>query len=215
MHKIRLYLVDDHQIMREGLRLMLAREPDFAVVGEASDGIETLRHFSAVSPDLAVIDVELPGLNGIELAGRIRELRPETRAFMLSAAADVPTVHAALRAGVSGFMIKTGAARELVGAIRAIMAGEVYFCPQVTALLAQDYRRAIGVGPNTALALTEREADVLRWIADGASTKEIAFALQVSPKTVETHRANLMAKLGLFSIAGLTKYAIRAGVSKL
>jgi DNA-binding NarL/FixJ family response regulator len=215
MNPIRIYLVDDHQIMREGLRLVLAREPDFTVVGEAADGVAALRQIEAHCPDVAVLDIEMPGLNGLDLAERIRALQPETKVLLLSARAEAPEVHAALRAGVSGFLIKAGATDELVQAIRAIAQGKVYFCGHVSAVLVREFHRTAGLGATPVSMLSARETDVLRRIAEGQTTKEIAFALEVSPKTVESHRANLMVKLGEFSIAALTKCAVRAGLTKL
>lgn len=214
MEKLRLFLVDDHQIMREGLRLVLGRQPDFEIVGEAADGASALPILETLDPDVAIIDIEMPGLSGIELAGRLCASRPEMKVLILSAHADSAVVREALRAGVAGFLVKAGATEELVRAIRAIVAGEVYFCPQVATLIAAEYRRSDPHGTGEGAALTERETDVLRRIAEGQSTKEIAFALQLSTKTVETHRANVMTKLGLFNIAALTKYAIRTGLTK-
>lgn len=213
MEKLRLFLVDDHQIMREGLRLVLGRQSDFEVLGEAADGASALPMIEALDPDVAIVDIEMPGLNGLELAGRLCVSRPETKILILSAHADAPVVREALRAGVAGFLVKAGATEELVRAIRAIAAGEVYFCPQVATLIASEYRRSDPSAAGEAAVLTERETEVLRRIADGQSTKEIAFALQLSTKTVETHRANVMTKLGIFNIAGLTKYAVRTGLT--
>jgi DNA-binding NarL/FixJ family response regulator len=215
MNQIRLFLVDDHQIMREGLRLVLAREPDFTVVGEAADGVSALRQFEALNVDVAVIDIEMPGLNGIELAGRLAQVNPDTKVLILSGRADAPEVHEALRAGVAGFLLKVNAAEELVRAIRALVADEVYFCSHVSTVLAREYRQLSGPGSERSSILTEREIEILRRVADGETTKEIAFVLTVSTKTVESHRANLMTKLGIFSVAGLTKYAVRAGISGL
>ncbi|MBI5688806.1 MAG: response regulator transcription factor [Verrucomicrobia bacterium] len=212
MDKLRIFLVDDHQIMREGLRLVLARQDDFTVIGEAADGASALPLIEGAAPDIAIVDIEMPGLSGIELAGRLAISQPDTRVLILSAHADASVVREALRAGVSGFILKAGATDELVRAIRAIAGGEVFFCPQVSTLIANEYRRT-ETGVAGGVVLSERETDILRRIADGQSTKEIAFALQLSTKTVETHRANLMAKLGIFNVAGLTKYAVRAGLS--
>jgi DNA-binding NarL/FixJ family response regulator len=215
MESIRLVLVDDHQIMREGLRLVLAREPGFEVIGEAADGESGLQLVVELRPDVAVVDIEMPRLNGIELAARLRVECPDTKVLILSGAAEFPSVREALRAGVSGFLIKTGAADELTRAIRAASAGEVYFCSQVSTVLAQVYRRGESADGTPAPNLSQREIDILRRIADGQSTKEIAFALELSTKTVETHRANLMSKLGIHSVAGLTKYAVRERYSSL
>ena len=214
MNPIRIFLVDDHQIMREGLRLVLAREPDFIVVGEAADGVAALRQIETLSPDVAVLDIEMPGLNGIELAERLRAVRPATKALLLSANAEAPEVLAALRAGVSGYLVKAGAAVELVLAIRALVAGRVYFCDQVSTVMVRELHRA-GAGSAPGPNLTERETEILRRIAEGQTTKEIAFDLAVSTKTIETQRTSLMVKLDSYSIAGLTKHALREGLTKL
>lgn len=214
MDPIRIFLADDHQIMREGLRLVLNREADFAIVGEAADGEAALVQLKVLKPEVAVLDIEMPGLNGLELAEHLRTVCPETKVLILSAHAEAPAVREALRAGVAGFLMKTGAAADLVRAIRTIVAGEVFFCPQVSTVLVREYRRAGGRG-NPATTLTDRETEVLKRIADGQSTKEIAFALGVSGKTVETHRLNVMTKLGVTSVAALTKYALREGLTTL
>lgn len=215
MNQIRLFLVDDHQIMREGLRLVLAQEPDFAVVGEAADGVSALRQLEGLNADVAILDIEMPGLNGIELAGRLAMVSPDTKALILSGQAHAPEVHEALRAGVAGFLLKANAGEELVRAIRAVVADEVYFCSHVSTVLARECRQLTGLGSERPSVLTDREIEILRRVANGETTKEIAFALSVSTKTIESHRANLMTKLGIFSVAGLTKYAVRAGISGL
>lgn len=215
MNPVRLFIVDDHQIMREGLRLVLAREPDFSVVGEAADGVSALRQLAGLQVDVAIIDIEMPGMTGIELAGRLAAVCPETKVLILSGRADALEVHEALRAGVAGFLVKLNAGEELVRAIRALVADEVYFCSHVSTVLAREYRHLSGAANEGASSLTDREVEVLRRVAEGETTKEIAFALKLSTKTVETHRAHLMTKLGIFSIAGLTKYAVRAGLSGL
>lgn len=215
MDVLRLFLVDDHQIMREGLRLVLAREKGLEVVGEAADGATAFQLIGEKRPDVALIDIGLPEIDGIELARKLRVDCPETKVLILSGSAEFPAVREALRAGVAGFLLKSGAAEELVRAIRAVAAGEVYFCPHVSTVLAREYRRGeAGIGAATP-ALTEREREILRRIAEGQSTKEIAFALELSTKTVETHRANLMTKLDIFTVAGLTKYAVRERMTAL
>ena len=214
MNPIRLYLADDHQIMREGLRLVLAREPDFAIVGEVGDGAVALGEIEALNPDLAVLDVEMPGLSGIELAERLQKSRPTVRVLILSAHAEAQFVQEALRVGVEGFMVKASAAVDLVRAIRAIHGGATFFCPRVSTVLAQELRRRNGQGPSQS-PLSDRETEILRRIAEGQSTKEIAYALGISARTIEAHRAHLMAKLGIFSAAGLTKFALREGLTTL
>lgn len=219
MSPVRLFLVDDHQIMREGLRLVLTREPGFTVVGEAANGEVALAEIEELRPDVAVVDIEMPGLNGVELSFRLRETRPELKVLILSAHAEVSVVQESLRAGVAGFMLKAGAAVELVRAVHAVMAGETFFCPHVSTVLAEEMRRrgveGGGGGGGPLSMLTERETDILRRVADGQATKEIAFALEISSRTIEAHRANLMTKLGIYTAAGLTKYALRHGLTTL
>ena len=214
MKPLRVFLADDHQIVREGLRLMLARESDMVVVGEAGDGAVALEAIERLEPDLAVVDVEMPGLTGIEVTARLHASRPKVKVLILSAHAEAHFVQEALRVGVAGFMVKSSAGTDLVRGLRAIRSGETFFCPHVSTLLAGELRRRGGDGAGT-VGLSEREIEILRRIADGQSTKEIAFTLAVSARTVESHRANLMEKLGIFSAAGLTKYALRERLTML
>ncbi len=210
----RILLVDDHQIVREGLGLMLSHEDDLTVVASHATAEAAWSDLEQLRPAIVVADYELSGENGVELAQRIQTQHPAIRVVMLSGHAEVEVVNAALMAGVAGYVLKLNASTELLAAIRAVSAGKVYLSPDVSSVLVREYRQQLkGDGP--APRLSEREREVLRRIADGQPTKEIAFALRVSPKTVDAHRLNLFAKLGARSVAELTKYAIREGITTL
>jgi len=212
--KTRILLVDDHQVVREGLTLMLAQHSDLSVIGAVGSAEAAWAEIEALKPDLVIVDYKLSGENGVELAKRIQDCQPNIRVVMLTGHGDVETVNAALLAGVTGYVTKLDAGTELLSAIRAVSAGKVYLSPDVSSVLVREYRQQLK-GEGTAQRLSERENEVLKRIANGHSTKEIAFALRVSPKTVDTHRLNIMAKLGVQSIAALTKFAIRKGITSL
>lgn len=214
--RVRILLVDDHKLVREGLRLLLKKEPDLVVVGEAADAQEGLKLAQALRPDLIAVDVEMPGQNGIDFAKVVRRLMPAVKLIILTGHPAPEWIDDAVHAGISGCVMKTDAAEQLVSAIRLAMAGQAYLAPEVSAALLQNYGQQMAARPaGQTDALSEREIDVLRRIADGESTKEIAAALNVSVKTIEARRASLMAKLGVRSVAGLTKYAIRRGLVSL
>lgn len=209
----RLLLVDDHRILRDGLRALLSRHPDFLVIGEAGDGASALRAVRSQPPDIVVLDVRLPDMSGIEVARRILAVFSEVRVIMLSSDHSHACVHEALLAGVSGYVLKDNATDELIRALRAVAAKQLYLCPEVSTDVVASYRR--GQFPNIdppRQLLSERELQVLRLLAEGLRTKEIADRLGVGAKTVETYRARLMEKLKLTSIAELTRYAIREGI---
>lgn len=210
MTAIRIFLVDDHPVLRTGLRLLFTQEPGVLVVGEAADGAGALASIRALRPDIALIDLDMPGMGGLELARRLCQEPVDTHVLVLAGAAEVAAVQEALRIGVSGFLLKAGPTEELVRAVREVAAGCVYFCPHVSGVIARACRPG-----SVANGLSEREVEILRRVADGQSTKEIAFLLQLSTKTVESHRTRLMAKIGTDSIAGLTKYAVRERLTAL
>jgi Response regulator containing a CheY-like receiver domain and an HTH DNA-binding domain len=214
MKPLRIVLADDHTVMRGGLRLLLEREPGFGVVGEASNGREAIQLAEEHSPDVVVMDVAMPTLNGIEAAARIATVRPRTAIVILSMHSDESYVLRALKAGARGYLLKDSAEADLIQAVRAVSDGKAFFSPAIGKLLVEDYVRQIrqrGVEDSYEL-LTPRERELLQLLAEGQTTKEIAAALNLSPHTVDTHRGNLMQKLNLHSIPELILYAVRKGV---
>jgi DNA-binding NarL/FixJ family response regulator len=214
MTPVRIVLADDHTIMRHGLRLVLERQPDFAVVGEANNGREAVDLVILETPDVAVIDIAMPLLNGIEAAKRITEERSKTAVVILSMHSDESYILRALRAGARGYLLKDSAETDLIQAIRAVCAGKAFFSPAVSRVLADDYLRQIqqqGVEDPYEL-LTARERELLQLIVELKSTKDIAGLLGISPRTIDTHRGNLMQKLNVHSIPELILYAVRKGV---
>jgi DNA-binding NarL/FixJ family response regulator len=209
-------LVDDHRILREGLRLVLQKEPDLLVVGEASGVRDTLQCVRQAQPDVVVMDLHLPDGSGIDAARTILAERPQTRVLILSADSDLDQVREALQAGVRGYLLKDAAGDELVRAVRAVLANQVYLCPAVTAALVEDFtgnsRRPASAGKPP---LSERELQVLKLVVEGLRNKEMAARLGVSVKTVETYRSRLMRKLGCASTAELVRSAVREGLAVL
>jgi DNA-binding NarL/FixJ family response regulator len=213
---IRILLVDDHAMVRQGIRSLLEGHGGYQIVGEAGDGREVLHQLAAATPDLAIMDVAMPRLNGIETTRQIRAMSPITRVLMLSMHDDPQYVLEALRAGACGYVLKEGAFRELLAAIDAVMQGKVYLSQALHAMKVAEMRQGSGQGPPSALAgLTPRERQVLQLIAEGNSGTEIARELGISARTVESHRERIMAKLDLHSIADLTRFAVRHGVCSL
>ncbi len=213
---IRVLLVDDHRIVLEGLNLILARESDLEVVAEAGDGATGVALAAELVPDVVVMDISMGGMNGIEATRRISAASPLVKVLTLSMVTDRAYVVEALKAGAKGYLVKECAAEELSGAIRAISQGNPYLSPQITELVVRDYMQSATEERSTGnRRLSAREREVLQAIADGRSTKEIAYDFGVSIKTVETQRLNIMKKLDLYSVAELTKYAVREGLSCL
>jgi len=211
---IRIMLADDHTIMRNGLRLVLEQETDFAVVGEAANGREAIEVASRENPDVAVIDVAMPILNGIEATKRITADHPRTAVVILSMHSDEAYIVKALKAGARAYLLKDSADTDLIQAVRAVCGGKAFFSPAVSKVLADDYLRQVrqqGVEDPYDL-LTARERELLQLIAELKSTKEIANLLGLSPHTIDTHRSNLMQKLNVHSIPELILYAVRKGV---
>jgi len=210
----RIVLADDHTILRHGLRLVLERQPDFAVIGEASDGREAIDIVIRESPDIVILDVAMPVLNGIEAAKRIYDERLRTSVVILSMHSDEAYILKALRAGARGYLLKDSAESDLIQAVRAVSAGKAFFSPAVSKVLADDYLRQLqnqGVEDRYD-TLTARERELLQLVAELRSTKDIAAMLGISPHTVDTHRGHLMQKLNLHSIPELVLYAVRRGV---
>lgn len=216
MSPVRIVLADDHTILRNGLRAVLEREPDFAVVGEAANGREAIAVVGREQPQIVILDIAMPVLNGIEAAQRISTDYPKTAVVILSMHSDEAYILRALRAGARGYLLKDSAERDLIDAIRAVSSGKAFFSPAVSKVLADDYLRQVrqqGVEDSYEL-LTARERELLQLIAELRSTKDIATLLGVSPHTVDTHRGNIMQKLNVHSIPELILYAVRKGVIK-
>jgi two-component system, NarL family, response regulator NreC len=214
MTSVRIVLADDHTIMRHGLRLVLERQPDFVVIGEASNGREAIDLVIRETPDVVIMDIAMPLLNGIEATRRIHEEQLRTVVVILSMHADEGYILKALRAGARGYLLKDSAGTDLIQAVRAVNAGKAFFSPAVSKVLADDYLRQIrqqGVDDPYDL-LTPRERELLQLIVELKSTKDIAALLNLSPHTIDTHRANLMQKLNVHSTAELILYAVRKGV---
>ncbi len=208
---VRLILVDDHKILRDGLRLRLQQEPDFAVVGEAANAAEAYDCVARELPDLAIIDLNLPGDNGIVVAGRLRAAWPNLRLLMLTGDPAASSAQAALLAGANGFVLKEDASEDLVRAVRVVMAGKTYLTPDAATVVAQALvaKPAAPVGPD----LSERERAVLKGLAEGLGYKEIAAQLAISVKSVETYRARIVDKTGCSTRADLVRLAIRLGIA--
>ena len=211
---IRIVLADDHSVMRSGLRALLQQNPDMQVVGEANDGREALSLAESLKPDVAVLDITMPNLNGIEAARQMVSRQLDVAIIMLSMHSDEGYVLRALRAGVRGYLLKEAAEIDLLHAIRAVTQGKSFFSPAVSRMLAEDYIRQLQEKEvvDSYDLLTSREREILQLIAEGNSNKDIANRLSLSLHTVETHRGNILQKLNLHSIPDLILYAVRKGV---
>jgi DNA-binding NarL/FixJ family response regulator len=213
--KVRILLADDHAVVRRGLRLVLDAEPDLEVVAEASDGHEAVELGVGEDVDLAVLDVTMPRLTGIQAARELSRRRPELRLLILSMHDNERYFFEALRAGASGYVLKSVADRDLVEACRAVMRGEPFLYPAaVTALIRDHLERAREGEAVPADPLTPRESEIVKLIAEGHTSREIAELLVISEKTVERHRANVLEKLGMRDRVDLTRYAIRRGLAE-
>ena len=205
---VKILLADDHAVLRQGLRVLLERE-GFEVVGEASDGREAVKLCEKFRPDVALLDVTMPLLNGIDAAREISKANPATRLILLTMHTEDHLVLESLRAGVRGYVLKTRAADELIQAIRAVCKGEMYLTQSISRTIVQAFL-AKDTLPDS--PLTDRERQVLQLVAEGKTTKEIASLLGISVKTAESHRSNIMEKLNIHDTAGLVRYAIRSGL---
>lgn len=213
---IRILLADDHRILRDGLRALIEQHADMEVVAQAEDGRTAVRLVREHQPDVAIMDIGMPELNGMEATRQIAGRVPGVKVIALSIHAERWYVAGMFQAGASGYLLKNCAFEELVQAIRTVVAGQRYLSPALTDVVVEDFVRYAGTtGGRPPSLLTAREREVLQLLAEGHTTKEIAARLQVSAKTVDVHRQNTMAKLDLHSIADLTKYAIRAGLTDL
>jgi len=219
--KTRILLADDHVIIRHGLRSLINAQGDMEVVGEAGDGRSALGMARQLSPNVVVMDVGMPELNGVEATRQMATQVPGAKVLMLTAHGEQKTVREALRAGACGYVLKDMAFEELASAIRTVASGKTYLSPNVAGAVVDGYLTGAGGNGNgeevrgVFSKLTPREREVLQLMAEGKSTKQVAMALHVSVKTVETHRRQLMEKLDLHSVAELTKYAIREGLTSL
>ncbi|MCC7499910.1 MAG: response regulator transcription factor [Bryobacterales bacterium] len=211
---IRILLADDHTVVRKGLRLVLEEQADFEIVGEAGDGREAVALAADLDPDVAVLDITMPNLNGIEAARQIKAKRPQTSIVVLSMHSDESFVLRALKAGARGYVLKDAREAELVSAIRLVQEGKSFFSPAVSRLLVEDYVRQLESRDieDSYELLTLREREILQLIAEGKSNKDIANLLMLSLYTVETHRSNILEKLNLHSVPELILYAVRKGV---
>ena len=214
--KINIYLIDDHRILREGIAALIVKQPGMVVVGDAADGHEGLIGIAKTNPDIVVLDISMPNLNGIEVTRRLQKEHPHIKILILSMHDDRRFVSGALAAGASGYLLKETASEELIRAIQMVADGHTYLSPAISDVLVQEFREsgaAPYASPNN--TLTPRERESLQLFAEGLTAKEVSVKLGISTKTAETHRANLMAKLNLTSAAELTKHALREGIISL
>jgi DNA-binding NarL/FixJ family response regulator len=213
---IKILLADDHTIMREGLRCLIETESDMKVVAEAADGRTAVRLAREVTPDMVIIDITMPDLNGVEATRQIVSEAPNIKVLAVSMHSDDQFVAGMVRAGASGYFLKDCAADELVYAIRAVVAGEIYLSPKIASVVVGGYLRALSKDRlSGAPELTAREREILQLVAEGERSKRIAARLYIAEKTVHVHRQKIMAKLNIRTIAGLTKFAIQKGITFL
>jgi two-component system response regulator NreC len=214
MNKIRVLLIDDHRVLRDGLCAFLQNQPDLEVVGQAQDGRQGLAMIQEAQPDVAVMDLRMPGMNGLEATRRIQHRCSHVHVLILSMHTTQEHVYQVLRAGASGFVSKEAAGQEVAAAIRTVYGGKIYLSPTIRKHEISEYiRRAqADEAPDSYETLTGREREVLQLIAEEHNTREIGALLNISPKTVETHRSHLMEKLDIHTTAGLTRYAIGRGI---
>lgn len=213
---IRILLAEDHHIVREGLRVLIEKQGDMQVVAEADNGRQALQFTRKHKPDIIVMDISMPVLNGIDASRQILEENPQIRVIALSMHSDKQYVDGMLRAGVTGYLLKDCAAEELIQCIRVVKSGRIYLSPAITPILVREFihpqRNEV---PAFDADLSAREREVLQMIAEGRSTKEIAESMCISVKTVESHRKNIMEKTDLHRVADLVKYAIRRGLTSV
>jgi DNA-binding NarL/FixJ family response regulator len=214
MAKLRILLGDDHTLLRQGLRKILQERPDWDVIAEAGDGREAVRQALAVQPDVAILDIGMPLMNGIEATRQIVRRRPDTHVLILSMHANEAYIIQALKAGAKGYLLKDSADTELIRGVAAVASGKSFFSPAVAKVMLDDYVRYLaekGIADRFD-SLSEREREIFQLVAEGRSTKEIAELLSVSPATIETHRAHVLQKLDVHNTAELVLYAVRRGV---
>jgi len=214
MSEVRILLADDHNILRDGVRLLLERQQGFSVVGEAADGRDIVDLTQSLAPDVVVMDIAMPNMNGIEATRRITEKFPKTGIVILSMHYDESYVIRSLKAGARAYLLKNAMKADLIAAIRAVAEGRSYFSPPISRILQEDYVEALGrKGSDDSYdLLTEREREILQLVAEGKTNKEIAGRLNVSLYTVDTHRTHILQKLNLHSVPEVILYAVRKGI---
>jgi DNA-binding NarL/FixJ family response regulator len=214
MEQIRILLSDDHNVLRDGMRLLLDRQPGFVVVAEASDGRETLDLVEDHQPDVVVMDIAMPNMNGIEATRRIVEKHPGTGVVILSMHHDESYVIRSLKAGARAYLLKDAMKAELIDAIHAVAEGKSFFSPKISRILQEDYVQALGRkgADDSYELLTDREREILQLVAEGKTNKEIANTLNLSLYTVDTHRTHILQKLNLHSVPEVILYAVRKGI---
>jgi two-component system, NarL family, response regulator NreC len=211
---IRILLADDHTILRAGLKMMLNAQPDMEVIGEAQDGRQAVQEVQRLQPDIVLMDITMPDINGIEATKQIKKVQPDVRVLILTMHEHDEYVFQALRAGASGYILKEAADTELITALHVIQSGQFYLSPMAQSVMVGDYLQRVRTGEekDSYSSLTEREREILKLVAEGHTNNQIAERLVISPKTVDTHRTHIMDKLNLHSRAELVKYAMRRGL---
>lgn len=215
---VRILLADDHIIVCDALASLLEADPRFKVVGQAHSGLEALEKIEQLRPNIIVVDIGMPGLNGIEVIKRVKKKDPHIKAIVLSMHKDEAYIYWALRAGASGYVLKQSAARELVDAISQVRLGNTYLSPSISNTVIKGYLRrpqAADAAPDPLALLTDREREILQLVAEGLTSKEIAQKLNLSTRTIDAHRANIMNKLNIHTTPGLVKFAIRHRLTTL
>ena len=214
MNPTRILLADDHTVMRNGLRLLLERQPNLVVIGEASDGRETVRLAESLLPDVVIMDIAMPNLNGIEATRQIVGANPDVAIVILSMHSDESYVIRALKAGARAYLLKDSAEGDLIAAVRAVTEGKSFFSPAISRILVEDYMRQLEQKnvEDTYELLTAREREILQLLAEGRMNKEVAAMLHLSVYTVETHRTHILQKLNLHNVPELILYAVRKGI---
>jgi two-component system, NarL family, response regulator NreC len=212
--KMRILLADDHTILRAGLKMMLNAQPDMEVVGEAQDGRQAIQEAQRLQPDIVLMDITMPDMNGIEATKQIKRNHPTARVLILTMHEHDEYVFQALRAGASGYMLKEAADTDLISALHVVQSGQFYLSPAAQSVMVGDYLQRVRTGEekDSYSSLTEREREILKLVAEGHTNNQIAERLVISPKTVDTHRTHIMDKLNLHSRAELVKYAMRRGL---
>lgn len=212
---IKVLVADDHKVVREGLRTLIEKQPGMEVIAEAENGRMALKLIKKLSPDIAIMDIAMPDLNGIEATRQIVAEAPSTKVIALSMHSDRQFVTRMMSAGASGYLLKDCAFEEVARAIRSVMARQIYLSPKIVSIVVKAFLRRSEPSDSMLSVISPREREVLQLIAEGKTTKQIALRLHISAKTVDTHRRNIMDKLDIHSVAELTKYAIREGLTFL